>query len=137
MCDRFKAVSRCDFILKRLRKALIDFDDLGALGANEVMMVPIVAFSQQFEARPAVAKMKPFHHPHFFQEMHRAIDGGQITFSFGQGLEYFPDAQGMGVAPEDFQNRLARASHFARLPPEPLGQSIDPRFFPLNSPIHE
>ena len=45
------------------------------------MMVTVIVFAHQFEPACAVAEIKPFDHAHFFEQMHGAIDGGEIALS--------------------------------------------------------
>lgn len=127
----FEAVCRGDAPFNFLRETFLDFHDVRALRANEVMMVAVVAFSDEFEARGAVAEIKPFHHAHFLEQVHRAINRRQIAFVLGQRVENLAIGQWMMMSPQDFQNRLARTGQFARISAQPAcqrGQSSAPAF---------
>jgi len=69
-----------DAILNFRREAVGDLDNLGAIPANEMVMM-IVAIRDKFEARRAVAKIEAMNHPHFLKEMHGPINGRQIAFA--------------------------------------------------------
>jgi hypothetical protein len=75
----FEAVSGGDSFLNFLRKTFLDLHDFRALRADQVMMVAVVVFANKFEPRGPVAKIKPLHHAHFLQQVHRAVNGRQIT----------------------------------------------------------
>ena len=79
MGDGFEPIAGGDPFLEGFGKAFFDFNDLGAFGANQMMVMAIVPFGQEFEARAAFAEMAALHHLHFFQQMHRAIDSRQIA----------------------------------------------------------
>ena len=70
------------------RKAVRNFDDFCAAAADQMVMV-IVFVSDQFEARGAVAEIEAMDHAHFFEQMHGAINGGEIAFTFRKGGENF------------------------------------------------
>ena len=120
--DRLKSIPRRDSGLERFWKAFFNFDDSIALRANQMVVVPVVTFAEQLESSPPMAEVKPLHHPHFLQQVHRAIHGGQIAISLRQGPENVPDTGRVGVAAENLQDGLARASDVARFAPEPLGE---------------
>jgi hypothetical protein len=86
------------------------------------MVMAVVVFTDEFKARGAVAEIKPLHHAHFLQQVHRAVDGRQVTPASGRFGKNFPVGERMRVTPQNFQNGRARAGDFARLPPQPAFQ---------------
>ena len=74
-----KVVPTRDVLFQGVRKTITDFNNLPALLANQMMMVPVIITPKQFIARRAVAEIKAFHHPHGFQQVKRAVDGRQIA----------------------------------------------------------
>jgi hypothetical protein len=44
-----------------------------------MMMMAIVIFADQFKTSRAVPEVKPFDHAHLFEQVHGAIDGGEIA----------------------------------------------------------
>ena len=79
--DGSKPIVGGDSFLEFAHRALIELDNSSAAGANEVMMMPIVAFLQQLETGSAIAEIKLLHHSHLLQQMNRSIDGGQVTLT--------------------------------------------------------
>jgi len=98
------------------QKTFFNFHHGRALGADQMMVVGIPAFTDKFKPRRAIAKINPFHHLHFFQQVHRAINRRQIALTLGNGGENFLAGQRAGLRAQNFQNDLARTSHFARMP---------------------
>jgi hypothetical protein len=82
MCHGFVAVAPGNSRLLILRKTLLNFHYLGATRANQVMMMTIVAFLEQFMAGNAIAKVKSLHDADFFQQTHAAVDRGEIAFTW-------------------------------------------------------
>jgi hypothetical protein len=91
------------------RKTALDFDHVRTPGADQVMVVAIVALRQQFKPCPARAKIEPFDHVHTLEEVQRAIDRGQIAITRWQRLENLASRKRTGAAPENVQDRLAGA----------------------------
>ena len=77
-----------------------------------MVVMAVVIFAHQFKAGRAIPKVKPLHHPHFFKQVHGAINGRQIASAFWQRREDFPVGQRMWMLPQNFQNRRARAGDF-------------------------
>jgi len=86
-----------------------------------MMVVPVIALPDEFEPRGTVAKIKPLHHSHLLQQMHGAINRGQIAPAPGHGRKDFPIGHRVQVPAQDFQNGLARAGDFSGLPAETAG----------------
>ena len=42
--------------------------------ANQMMVVTVVAFADEFKPRCAVTKIKTFYHAHFFEQMYGAVN---------------------------------------------------------------
>ncbi len=74
-----EAVFPGDLAFDFFREAIVNLDDLRALCANQMMVMAIIALADQFKPRRAVAEIKPLHHPHFFKQMHRAVNRRQIA----------------------------------------------------------
>jgi hypothetical protein len=99
-------------------KAFFNFHDFRTFCANKMMVMAVVIFADEFKARRAIAKIKPFHHSHFFKQVHQAINRRQIAFAF-LGFPHFgknfPVRQRMRMRAQNFQNGRARAGDFSRL----------------------
>lgn len=89
-----------------------------------MMMVAVVIFAHEFKPPRAVAEVEPFDDPHFFQQMHGAIDGRQIAFSiaFAHFSKNFTVCERMRMFSKDFQDCRARAGDFAGLAAQPAFQ---------------
>jgi hypothetical protein len=125
----FEAVRGGDARLNLAREAFLDFDHFRAARANQMMVMAVVAFADQFKPRRAVAEVKPLHHPHLFQQVHGAVNRRQIALAPGHGGKNFPVCERMGMSPENLQNCRARAGDLSRL----LAQTARQRrhFLPL------
>ena len=76
--------ARCsNAILEFARETLFELDHLRAPRANQVMVMSVVALSQQLETANAVPQIEPLYHPHAFQQMHRPINRRQIAVATG------------------------------------------------------
>ena len=80
-----EAVCRRDAFLDFAGETFLNFNDLRAFGADQMMMMAVVAGANQFKPGGTVAEIKPLHHPHFFEQMHGPVNGRQIAPTFGQG----------------------------------------------------
>ena len=101
--------------LNLARKTFLDFDHFRAAQANQMMVMAVIAFADQFKPRRAVAEVKPLHHPHLFEQMHGAVNRRQIALALGQGGEDFLVRERMRMLPQNFQNCRARAGDLSRL----------------------
>jgi hypothetical protein len=117
-----EAVSGGNLFLNFRRKTFFNFHDFRTFRANQMMVMAVVIFADEFESRGAVAKIKPLHHAHCLQQMHRAVNGRQIAPAGGHFGKDFPVGERMRMVPQNFQNGRARAGDFARLPPQPAFQ---------------
>jgi hypothetical protein len=111
----FEAVRSGNARLNLAREAFLDFDHFRAAQANQMMVMAVIAFADQFKPRRAVAEIKPLHHPHLFEQMHGAVNRRQIALAPGQGGKYFPVRERMRMLPKNFQNGRARAGDLSRL----------------------
>jgi hypothetical protein len=87
-------------LLQFFGKALVEFHDLTAVGANQVMMM-IVPGTDELVPRGAVPE---FHLPHkfvFLEQVHGTVDGGQIADVARQEIKYLPDGQRMRMLLHD------------------------------------
>jgi hypothetical protein len=82
-----------------------------------MVMVAVVIFAYEFESSGAVAEIEPLDHPHFFQEVHGTIDGGEVAIAvaFPHLNQDFAVGERMRMFPKDLQNRRARTRDFAGL----------------------
>jgi len=104
------------------QKTFFDFHHGGAPQAYQVMVMAVVAFMHQLKPRRAIAKIKPFDQVHLFEEVHGAIDRGQIAPLVTEGGEDFLAGDGMRLAAQNFQNGVALPGDFPRVLPQPAGQ---------------
>jgi hypothetical protein len=117
-----EAVLRGDPFFNSFRKAFFDLHDCGTFFADQMMMMAVVVFADEFEPRRAIAKIKPLHHAHFFQQVHRAVNGRQITPASGHLGKNLPVRERMRMVPQNFQYGRARASDLERPAPQPAGK---------------
>ncbi|MGA2788562.1 MAG: hypothetical protein ABSF60_13655 [Verrucomicrobiota bacterium] len=110
-----EAVCGGNALFNRARKTLLDFDHFRAAHANQMMVMSVITFANQLKPRRAVAKIKPLHHSHLFEQVHGAVNRRQIALAFGQGGEDFPVRERMRMLPQNFQNRRAGAGDLSRL----------------------
>src|SRR5262245_46703503 len=122
-----EAVAAGDALLEFRRKAILDLDDLGTFHAHQVVMMAVVAFLEQLEARTATAEVEALHHAHLFQKVHGPVHGGQIAVARVQLVKDLPDAERVRVASQNPENGLARPGDFARFAAEALRQLWDTR----------
>ena len=85
------------------------------------MMVAVVPFVEQLEASDAVPKIKSFDHAHALQQMHRAVNGGQVAIALGQRCENLFVRHRVRMAAQDLQDGLTWPGDFARFAPQALG----------------
>ena len=125
----FKAVRGGNVRLNLAGKAFLDFDHSRTARANQMMVMAVIAFADQFKPRRAVAEVKPFHHPHLLEQMHGTVNRRQIALSPGHGGKNVPVRERMRMLPENLQNCRARAGDLSRL----LAQTARQRghFLPL------
>src|SRR4051794_19889178 len=79
VADAFKPVASGDFILQFFGEALFDFDDHCAFRADQVMMMVVTLFANQFISGAAIAKMVAGNETHALEQMDRTINCGQIA----------------------------------------------------------
>ncbi len=120
--DGLEAVASRNFFLEFAGKALVNFHHPAAAGADQVMVVAIVPFSQQLEPRDAVPQIKAFDDFHPLQQVHRTINRGEVAFVPWEGREDFLVGKRVRLMAEYLQNRLTRPGDFVRLTAQPLGQ---------------
>jgi hypothetical protein len=109
----FEAICSGDARFDFARKTFVNLNHFRAARADQMMVMPVIAFANELESRRAVAKIEPLHHAHFLKQVHGTVNGRQITSALGYGGENFPVRQWMGVPAQNFQDRLARAGDFA------------------------
>ena len=68
--DGLETVLSGNLLLDFRRKTFLKLHHLGALRADEMMMVSVAPLLHQFKPRRAIMKMKPFHDAGFFQQVH-------------------------------------------------------------------
>lgn len=117
-----KSVSFGDFLLHLTGQALRQFDHAGAMGTDQMMVMPLFTGSSQFIAGDSITKIKPDHHPHSLQRPKIPIDGGQITFLLAEGQVDFLVGEGVLVTAKDFQDGLAGRGDLSGTPPQLVGQ---------------
>lgn len=125
VADRFEAVADGDGFFERVGKTLFNFHDFSATRADEMMMVPVFPLPDQFEAGDAVTEIKPFHHAHALEQVHGAVDCGQVAITFCQRGKNILVGQRMRVLAHDFENRLAWAGHFAGMLAKSAGEFVE------------
>jgi hypothetical protein len=120
----FETVCRRDARLDFTGKTLLNFHHPRTARADQMMVMPIIAFTNQFKSRGAVAEVKSLDHPHRFEQMHGAINRCQVTGTpvSAQGGQNFPIRERMRMLPESFQNGGTRAGDFSRLLAQTAGQ---------------
>jgi hypothetical protein len=112
----FEFVFGGDLPLNFFRKAFFNLNDLGTIRADQMMVMAIVIFTDKFKSRRTIAKIKPLHHAHFFEQVHGTVNRRQIATVLWHFGKNFLVSQRMRMLPQNFQNRRARAGDFPRLP---------------------
>lgn len=103
-------------------KALFNLDDEGTSGADQVMVVAILPFRNQFKTGCAIPKVEPAHESHFLEGVEVSVNGGEVAALISQGLVDFSIRQGMLVSAKDVQNGLSRSGDLAGVFPQFVGQ---------------
>jgi hypothetical protein len=93
-------------------ETIFDLNYLRASCANEMVVVTIVPFGQQFEPSQAVPEIIAFDHLHPLQQVNGSIDGRQVTVRATEGAVNLFDGQGMSLLMQYPKNRLSRARKF-------------------------
>jgi hypothetical protein len=112
VCHAGEPVLTCDFFLESGGETFVDFHHAAALAANEVMMVAIITFANQFKSCSAVAEVESFHHPHRFEHMHGPVNCGKITW-VGQGRVDLPDGLRVWLGAKQVKDDLSWSGHAA------------------------
>ena len=111
--DAGESIAMGDALFQFLHETFLYFDDAGAIGADQMMMVLMFFVADQFVAGDGVAEIKPLHQVHFFQEMHRTVDGGEVAFGSAEELMDFANGQGMFLGFERGDDRYAGPGELA------------------------
>jgi hypothetical protein len=111
-----EAVCRRNPLLDLGWKTFHDLHNFRATRANQMMVMAVVVFADQFKPGRAIAKIKTLDHAHFFQQMHRTINCREVALVFGQSGQNFLIGQRVRMPPQNLQDRGARAGDFMRLP---------------------
>ena len=83
-----------------------------------MMMMSVVTFREQLEARGTITEIKALHHAHRFEEVHRAINRGEVAISISKFFEDFTNRHGAVPSAKNVEDGLARAGDFVRLAAE-------------------
>ena len=97
---RFEPVGGTDSLLDFCGETFSNLHHLGAPGANEMMMLPILPFTHEFDPRGTIAEMEPLDHARLLQQVHGAVDGGEVALARRQSVEDFPDGERMRMLAE-------------------------------------
>jgi hypothetical protein len=62
-------------------KTVLNFNHLRAGGANQVVMVTIIAFCQKLKTGDVVPEIEPFHHSHSREHMDASIHGREVAIA--------------------------------------------------------
>jgi len=119
---RLKMVMFRNLFLERGGKTFFEFDHQRTTGADEMVVMPVFAFADEFKARGAVAEIKLLDHPQFLEQLHGPVNRGQVALSGRQEAEDFPVGERMPLAPQNFQDGRARAGDFVGAAPQTAGQ---------------
>src|ERR1700685_3207316 len=101
----FEFIFRRNPVLDFLRKTFFNLDYFGTIRANQMMMMAVVVFADEFKPRCAVTEIKSFHHGHFFEQMHGTINRRQIAITFWKRRKNFLVRQWMRMCAQNLQNR--------------------------------
>ena len=89
VCHGLESALGSYFLLELSGKALVNFNHFRATRANQVMMMAIIAFPQQFEPGNPIAEVETFHHFHGFEHPHRTVNSRQIAIATRQARKDF------------------------------------------------
>jgi len=122
MSHTHKSMTLRQRLLQLGRKTLIHLDDHFAPGTDQMMVMTIIPFHDQFKSGRAIAKIKPTHQTHVLQGVQVSVHRRQIAALLAQGGMDFPVAHRVLMTAQDLQDGLPRTSDLARVPFEPGGQ---------------
>src|SRR5579872_526131 len=122
MRDGPETAAAGDLFLPLARETFIDFYNLGATAANQVVVMTVFAGAHQFVTGHTVAKIKSFNHADVLQQVQRAINRGQVAIALGKTRENLLVAQRMAMSAEHIQDGLPRTGDFPRFLSQAIGQ---------------
>lgn len=105
----FESVADRDGVFELGGKAFIQFDNPRALRANQMMMVGMATGIHEFETGDAIAEVEALDHSHAAQQVHRPVDGCQVTIALGQAGEDLLDRGWMAVLTKKIEDSLPRS----------------------------
>jgi hypothetical protein len=105
--DLAESMSFSDLLFHLYGQALGQFHHTGALGADQMVVMPLLPGSRQFIAGDTITKIKSGHHPHALQCPKIPINRRQIAFLLAEGQVDFLVGERVLVTTEDLQDGLA------------------------------
>ncbi len=108
-------------------ETVLDLDDGVTVTADQVVVMRVALALDELEPGGAVPEIVPFHQAHGFERVHVAVDGCQIAIRLAEGGMDLPIGEGMGMAAQDVEDRLAWGRDFPVPGPEfvrELGQGL-------------
>src|SRR4051812_22013584 len=117
MRNAFKPGCAGNALFNLRRKTIGHFNNFRAGTAHKVVVM-IVVVRNEFETRRAIAKIETMDHAHFFQQMHRPINGHEIAFTRRKRSQNLFAVNRVFLLAQDVEDRLARPGDFARFSPK-------------------
>lgn len=102
-----------DRLLQFTLKAFIDLHHIRTPRADEVMVMTVIPFMNEFKAGRAISEIETLHQAHLFQHMHGPVDGGQIAHPFWETRLYLLVRHRVRMLPQEFQDGLSRTGDLA------------------------
>lgn len=85
--DGLETILRRQFFFEFAGKTFVHFKDDGALRADQMMVMTVVAVSEQFKPCHSIAEVEAFDETHRAEQMHGTIHGRKVAFSRRQRRE--------------------------------------------------
>ncbi len=119
--DLGEAVLALQRLLEFVEDAVVEFNDALALAANEVVVVVALGIViRQFEAACSIGEIDAVDESHGFEQLHGAIDCGEVTVGILDCCGDFLGGAGAGEADKGLEDGASRAGDASGLLPQPV-----------------
>jgi hypothetical protein len=111
-----KTVPPADKRLQIVHPAFLNLNDPAATGANQVVVMTVIAFAKQLKTGHPIPEFVPFNHTHAFHEFHRTVNRCEVAIAFGELLKNGSNRDGMRLRAQQIKDGLPRAGNSSRSP---------------------
>lgn len=130
--DVFEAVPTRQRGFEFRREAVFDFHHRRTLGADQMMVVPVVALDQEFEPRGSIPEVKPAHHAHFLEGVQISIHRGEVALETGKRGVDLAVGERVLMPAQDIEDGLSGRGDLAGVATQLVGEFVQRR---LDEPV--